>query len=109
MVVADLADLHELNAAPEMVDDALVALGRPPLDGNVMFAAGGHQPVGGILPGQLANRRRSGSFRLREMNVSAELRGLKLQAEPAVEVIQESVQVVARDATAAMYQRCVAP
>jgi len=53
MVVPKVADLYEQNPASKVIDDLLVAFARPPLDGQVMFAAGGDNPEWRVLSGQL--------------------------------------------------------
>src|SRR6516162_6030031 len=109
MVVANLAHLYKLNPSAKMVDDLLVALGRPPLNREVMLATGRHQPVRHILPYQLTEGRGSQAFFGGEMNVAAKLSGLELQPKPLVEKIHEGVQVMARYLAAAVHQRCVTP
>jgi hypothetical protein len=53
MIVTGFSNLNELKFPPEVIDYLLVALNVPPLDREVVFAAGGHNPKRDVFPGNL--------------------------------------------------------
>jgi len=55
MVMPILADLHELNATLEVIDDRLIPFASPPLDGNVIFSARGYDPEGCVCSGDFVD------------------------------------------------------
>jgi len=55
MMMSIFSNLHELNPTAKLIDDLLVALGLPPLDRNVIFSPGRHNPERDLPAGELVN------------------------------------------------------
>ena len=108
-MVVVLAHLHEVEPALEVIDDLLVAGGRPPLDGVVVLAARGEEPEArrAALHGPPPSRTTRALPR-REVHVALEQRGLDLQAQHVVQVLDEAVDEVVGRGVAAIDQRVVA-
>ena len=53
--MSNLANLNESDLAPEMIDNALISLDRPPFYGKVIFAAGRNNPERNIATGQFVH------------------------------------------------------
>src|SRR5262245_46519193 len=107
MVVANLAHLDKLDPAAKVVDDFLVALGRPPLNSYIMFSAGADDPIRHSPPCQFADGGETRALGLGEMNVAAELSWLKVYTQPPIEKIHECVEIMACHLAAAVYQRSI--
>jgi hypothetical protein len=54
-MMAHIANLHKLQSPEKMVDYRLVPLGLPPLDGDIIFAAGSYDPKGSVRSGYFMN------------------------------------------------------
>ena len=107
MVMASISHLHELNATTKIIDHFLVPLDGPPFNREVILAAGADDPKRDVFSGQLPERRRSRPFGFGQVNVTAELRWLEPQIEPAVQKIQKVKDVVAGPPAALRYEHRV--
>ena len=108
-MVARLADLHEEDAAPEVVDDLLGPPRVPPLGGEVVFSAGHHDPEGQVLADDLPDLRVPGFLDVGDVKVPLEERGADRHPELAAEVLGESVDEVERGVVAPVDERVVRP
>ena len=109
MMVAVLAHLDEVEAALEVVDDLLIARGRPPLDGVVELASRGEQPVSAARgPCASSTRWNQSLSSCGEVHVSLELRGLDGEPERVVQVLDEAMEEVVGDGVDPVDQRVVA-
>lgn len=99
------ADLDELNAVPEMIDDRLMALMGPPFGGGVVFAAGTNDPEWNLLPREFPDLGMPGFFPEGKMDVSLEESGFAAQVEALIQKLDETVEAVVGGLVAAVNQR----
>jgi hypothetical protein len=108
VLVPVLANLDEKNVAGKMIDDALIPLVVPPLDGEIALAAGHHDPEGYAPMNDFLDLRDPGHLLCRDIKIAAKLGRLDCQLKFLVEVVDKAVQKVIRRMVAAMDQRIVA-
>jgi hypothetical protein len=92
VVVPPLTDLYEVEPAPEVLHDLLVAARGPPLDRVVELPAGGEQPEARRAPPRVLHAPEPVPLLLPEVDVSPELHGLDLESQDVVEVFGEAVE-----------------
>jgi len=105
MVVPRLPDLDELNPATKMIDDLLITLRLPPLDGNVMFPTGGDNPEGRVLARDFVNLGVPGFFLIREVEVTLERGRLDPEVQTVIEELNKTVKAVVGRFVAPVNQR----
>jgi len=104
--VAFFAALHEGQPAAEVIDHALEAGRVPPLGGEVVLAAGHHDPE--VLRQIRGDAGRAGLFLLgTEVDVAAELGDRDAQLEVLLQVLRVAVQEVVGPLVALVDQRVV--
>ncbi len=104
VVVLQFTHLDELDAVAEVVDHLLMAIFRPPFDGDVAFSAGGDDPERGVLAGSFVDLRIPGALQFREVEIAVEGGGRDAQSELVVEILGVRLQVVAGRLVAALDQ-----
>src|SRR5687767_8704069 len=100
MVMSRCADLHELDFPAKMINDLLVALRVPPLDGEIIFAASSHDPVWNVTPCQLMHLRIPRFLLSREMDIAMKCRWRDGKPQSVVQKCDEPVQTMIRSAVA---------
>jgi len=107
VVMAFFADLDELEAALEVVDDRLPTPAVPRFNGIVIFPAGGDDPVGWGISTEWLEEWVGGEFVLGEVDVSFKGGGSDAEAELIVKVFYESVDEVIGEGVALVDERVV--
>src|SRR5437667_12089329 len=96
MVVSDTANLDELNPTPKMIDDLLVTLRLPPLNGQIILATRCNNPQRCVLPGEFVDLRVPGFFHAGKMNIACESSGVDGTITVLVEDLNQPVKDVVR-------------
>ncbi|HEX9254453.1 MAG TPA: hypothetical protein VF938_02870 [Candidatus Angelobacter sp.] len=103
--MSDTANLDELNPTPKMIDDLLVTLRLPPLNGQIVLATRCNNPKRCVLSGDFVDLRVPGFFLAGKMNIAFESSGLDGKMKTLVEKLNETVKAVVRRQVAAINQR----
>jgi len=108
MTVTCFSNLNELNPSFEVINYLLITLSVPPLDREIVFTSGSHNPKWRIFSGNLVHLRQARPLVFRKVYITPVTRRLDLEIQNVVEVITKPPNEVIWGRVALMNKRIVA-